>query len=140
MVFEVDPVDEFHRQVVEVDVGIVAAFEERDDVGMIEHGGVTGLAPKTIEGAAVFRQRGGQDFQGDGSAQDDVDGPIHGPHAAGRNVGRDFIFADAKAWVENVVRHIDPSFTPRTRLHNAPRGHGLSRTRGDKQRTLHLST
>ncbi len=81
---EVRPIDEFHCEV----VGILdlVPLVQGDDVGVVEPGGVAGLAAEAFEGAGMGQEAGGEDLEGDDPAEADVHGLVDGAHAAGGDV------------------------------------------------------
>ena len=93
VVGEVRPVDELHRQV----VGIVdlVPLVQGDDVGVVEPGGVAGLAAEAFEGAGVVEEAGGKHLESNDAAEADVHGLVDGAHAASGDVRQHLVFSHA---------------------------------------------
>ncbi len=134
---QVDAVDEFEGEVMQVLVGVVAALVQGHDVPVVEPGGVAGFAAEALEYLPGVGQVRGEHFQGDGAAQLQVHRLVNGAHAPGRDVGQHLVLAEAIAGVEDTRRHAQSCSVPTGRtVRNGPAAHDRARwPRGVVRRT-----
>jgi len=93
--------DDVRRSLVRADV------KERDDVGMIQRGGRTGLLLEAAEAIGVVGEDGRENLDGDLATQSRVPRAVHLTHPAGTEWAQNLVGAKTKARRDGHVRSLE---------------------------------